>query len=92
MARRAHPGEEAVGRPADTFLAMPTSIWRTFAGALLATHLGCDLGEYVRPAPGPDCREVGALCELESGPLGVCESRPCRSSETPPCLVCTPQH
>ena len=87
---RAHLG--AARRPADTFLAMPTSIWRTFAGVILATHLGCDLGEYVRPGPGPDCREVGALCELESGPLGVCESRPCRTGETPPCLVCTPQH
>ena len=60
VARRAHLGEEAARRPADTFLAMPTSIWRTFAGVLLATHLGCDLGEYVRPGPGPDCREVGA--------------------------------
>ena len=89
---RAHPGRGPARRPAETFLPMPASIRRIFAGVLLATLLGCDLGEYVRPGPGPDCREVGALCELESGPLGVCESRPCRSGETPPCLVCTPQH
>ncbi len=85
-------GEEAVGRPADTFLAMRTSISLTFAGALLAAYLGCDLGEYARPAPSGECREIGALCQLESGPLGVCESRPCRPGETPPCLTCTPQH
>ncbi len=85
-------GVGAVGRPADIFLAMPTWISRPFVWALLAAYLGCDLGEYVRPAPSAECLEAGALCELESGPLGVCESRRCRSSETPPCFMCTPQH
>ena len=88
----AHLGVEAVGRPADTFLAMPKSILRPFAWALLAAYLGCDLGEYVHPAPSAECLEAGALCELEGGSLGVCESWRCRPDETPPCFMCTPQH
>ena len=92
MLTRIHFGEEAVGRPADTFLAMPTWISRPFVWALLAAYLGCDLDEYVRPAPSAECLEAGALCELEGGPLGVCESRRCRSGEIPPCFMCTPQH
>ena len=71
---------------------MRTSMLRTLAALLLAGPLGCDLEGYVQPAPGPICREAGALCALESGPLGVCESRSCRSDEAPPCLVCTSQH
>jgi hypothetical protein len=68
-------------------------MWRAIrlglAGWLLAVQLGCEVGE---PAPGPECREFGALCALPDGPLGVCENRACGAGEVPPCLVCASQH
>jgi hypothetical protein len=71
---------------------MRTPIRWALAGWLLGSHLGCDFGEPASAAPSRECREFGALCGLENGPLGVCESRACGSGETPPCLVCTSQH
>ena len=71
---------------------MPISVSRALAGVLLAGCFGCDLGQYVRPGASAECREAGALCKLESGPLGVCESRPCHPGEMSPCFMCTPQH
>ena len=67
-------------------------ISRAFAALVLSACLGCDLGEYATPGPSRVCLESGALCQLESGPLGVCENRPCRPGETSPCFTCTPQH
>ena len=72
--------------------ALPALISRAFAALLLGACLSCDLGEYAKPEPSRECRDSGALCQLESGPLGVCESRPCRPGETLPCFTCTPQH
>ena len=45
---------------------MPTLISQAFAVALLSACLGCDLGEYARPGPSAECRESGALCQLET--------------------------
>ncbi len=71
---------------------MPALVSRAFVALLVAACLGCDLDEYAQPEPSGECRESWALCQLEGGPLGVCESRACAPGETPPCFTCTPQH
>jgi hypothetical protein len=47
-----------------------------------------------KPAgPPPACKNIGDQCELPTkGPLGVCNSQPCKPGETPPCMTCMPQH
>jgi len=44
------------------------------------------------PGPGRVCTESGAQCQLQDGPLGVCERASCGAGETGPCFQCTPQH
>ena len=59
------------------------------AVCLVAT--ACE-GDFVADEPVRVCTDVAVQCRLADGPLGVCERRPCRSGEEPPCFVCTPQH
>jgi hypothetical protein len=53
---------------------------------LLACGAGCD------SAPPARCAEAGVQCQLEKGPLGVCERSACAPGETPPCFACVAQH
>ena len=65
-----------------------------FAVILMASLVvagACDL-DSIRDAPPANCSESGVLCQLASGPLGVCERTQCGSDHTPPCFQCTPQH
>ena len=38
------------------------------------------------------CTAVADQCQLEAGPLGVCERAACAQGQAPPCFQCTPQH
>lgn len=47
----------------------------------------------LQPAAVPVvCGKAYEKCKLPSGPLGVCDRRPCPPGEAEPCLVCVPQH
>ena len=65
-----------------------------FAAALMVSLVvagACDLGS-ISDGPPANCSESGVLCQLASGPLGVCERTQCGPDHTPPCFQCTPQH
>jgi hypothetical protein len=66
---------------------------RRIAAALLtaAALAACDPSSLGSSTP-THCVEVAAQCQLEAGPLGVCERTECAAGEVPPCFVCTPQH
>jgi len=59
--------------------------------AALGALAGCDPGSLSAPSAAR-CVEVGAQCQLEAGPLGVCERAECAPGLAPPCFQCTPQH
>lgn len=59
--------------------------------ALASQLLGCDTGISTGGLPVV-CTESGVQCQLEAGPLGVCERAPCRDGASPPCFSCAPQH
>jgi hypothetical protein len=51
----------------------------------------CDATE-LGTAASTVCIEVGAQCQLPTGPLGVCERTQCAAGATPPCFECISQH
>lgn len=59
--------------------------------ACLLVAAACDL-DSIGDAPAANCSESGVLCQLASGPLGVCERTQCGPDHSPPCFQCTPQH
>lgn len=61
------------------------------AGLLLGTA-SCQPEGWTTPAVPAACVEIGAHCRLPTGPIGVCQERPCPTGETAPCFACTPQH
>ncbi len=74
----------------------PASVRRNLARgvALLATALAvaaCNV-ESLLDGPAATCVESGVQCQLDAGPLGVCERTQCGAGETSPCFQCTPQH
>ncbi|HEV7731954.1 MAG TPA: hypothetical protein VGR62_07320 [Candidatus Binatia bacterium] len=42
--------------------------------------------------PSSVCTTIGAQCQLDRGPLGVCESATCPAGASPPCFTCISQH
>lgn len=38
------------------------------------------------------CEKHGDKCKTASGPLGVCDTIPCKAGEAGPCFKCMPQH
>ena len=63
----------------------------SLAAAALGLLVACDAGSLSVPSPAR-CIAVADQCQLEKGPLGVCERSACAPGETPPCFQCTPQH
>lgn len=64
----------------------------TLALAVLMTSVvACQPGAIDDAVPS-ECAAIGARCQREDGPIGVCQMTKCDSGETPPCYACTPQH
>jgi hypothetical protein len=38
------------------------------------------------------CVKQYEKCKLPNGPLGVCDTAPCKAGEPGPCFKCNPQH
>jgi len=57
----------------------------------LVFAFGCD-GDFVSAGPVTVCAEAGQQCQLEKGPLGVCERTACPEDRMDACFVCTSQH
>ncbi len=68
---------------------IPLQVAALLASLLLASACNPD---SISDGPPAVCSESGVLCQLEKGPLGVCERTQCGPDETPPCFQCTPQH
>jgi hypothetical protein len=47
--------------------------------------------EKAPPIP-ETCSKAGDKCQLPSGPLGICDSVPCKTGQPGPCLKCMSQH
>jgi hypothetical protein len=61
--------------------------------ALVATLAGCDAESLsIAPAAAAVCTAAGERCQLEKGPVGVCERTTCESDAPGPCFYCSPQH
>ena len=71
------------------------SVFRVFIGlaliGLLSMGMTCP-GIDANPEPNAKCVKQYTKCQLPSGPLGVCDIGKCSPGETPPCLLCMPQH
>jgi len=71
------------------------SVFRVYTGlaliGLLTMGMTCP-GIEANPKSKTDCNVQYGKCQLPSGPLGVCDIGKCSPGETPPCLVCIPQH
>jgi len=51
----------------------------------------CDAG-FVADVPSAVCEVAGEQCQLEAGPLGVCERTECATREDSACFECVSQH
>jgi hypothetical protein len=60
---------------------------------LVAALAGCDAESLsIAPAAGTACTAAGQRCQLEKGPVGICERITCESGAAGPCFYCSPQH
>lgn len=64
-------------------------------GLVVSGVLGCEKPSTPptrSSAPAEVCTKVGEQCKLPDGPLGVCNSVPCKDGEAGPCFRCVSQH
>jgi hypothetical protein len=61
--------------------------------AIAIALCGCDAESLaIAPAAGAACAAAGDRCQLEKGPIGICERTPCEAGEAGACFHCSPQH
>ena len=54
---------------------------------------GCDPEALsITPSAGAACSAAGDRCQLEKGPIGICERSTCEAGVAGPCFHCSPQH
>jgi len=60
---------------------------------LAAALAGCDAESLsITPSAGTACTAAGDRCQLEKGPVGICERSTCEPGVPGPCFHCSPQH
>ena len=60
---------------------------------LLLALWGCDAESLsIAPSAGASCSAAGDRCQLEKGPVGICERTRCEAGAAEPCFYCSPQH